>query len=54
VKVSDLSIAINGDKASAKFRQDYRDAALNLSTRKTLDFVKPGDQWVIVKETIGA
>lgn len=54
VKVSDLSIAISGDKASAKFRQDYRDAALNLSTRKTLDFVKPGDQWVIVKETIGA
>jgi hypothetical protein len=36
-----------------KFRQSYRADALSVSSRKTLDMVKTGDQWQIVKESTG-
>jgi tetratricopeptide (TPR) repeat protein len=54
VKLSDVSIAVNGNKAQAKFRQEYNSDALAVSSRKTLDLVKAGDRWVIVKETAGS
>jgi len=41
-------------KAVAKFRQDYHADTLSVSSRKTLDLVKAGDRWVIVKESTGA
>jgi tetratricopeptide (TPR) repeat protein len=53
VKLSDVAISINGNKAQAKFRQEYNADALAVSSRKTLDLVKAGDRWVIVKETAG-
>jgi tetratricopeptide (TPR) repeat protein len=53
VKLSDLTVSINGNKAQAKFRQEYNADALAVSSRKTLDLVKAGDRWVIVKETAG-
>jgi tetratricopeptide (TPR) repeat protein len=53
VKLSDMAISINGNKAQAKFRQEYNADALAVSSRKTLDLVKAGDRWVIVKETAG-
>ncbi len=53
VKVENLSVSINGNKALARFRQDYKAGALDVSSRKTLEFVKNGDRWHIVKETIG-
>ncbi len=54
VKLNNLAINVSGNKATAKFRQDYAADALNVSSRKTLDLIKAGDHWVIVKESTGA
>jgi tetratricopeptide (TPR) repeat protein len=53
VKLSSLSIAVQGAKATARFKQDYSADSLNISSRKTLDLAKVGDRWVIVKESTG-
>ncbi len=53
VKLENLSVSANGNKAVAKFRQDYRAAGLAVSSRKTLDLVKAGDRWVIARESTG-
>jgi hypothetical protein len=54
VGVSDLSISINGDRATAKFRQDYASDTFNVTSQKTLDLVKSGGRWLIVRETAGS
>ena len=54
VQISELSVAVHGDKAVAKFRQAYSADALKVSSRKTLDLVKSGDRWKIVRESTGA
>ena len=54
VRLSEISVSVNGNKASAKFKQSYSADALNVSSRKTLDLVKAGDRWVIVRESTGA
>ncbi len=54
VKLESLSIAVNGDKASAKFKQGYSADSLNVTSRKTLDLAKTGDRWVIVRESTGS
>jgi len=51
VKLNDLAVTVNGNKATVKFKQAYNADALNVSSRKTLDLVKAGDRWVIVKES---
>ncbi|MDO9196621.1 nuclear transport factor 2 family protein [Rhodoferax sp.] len=53
VKLDNLTVTVNGNKAVAKFRQDYRADALAVSSRKTLELLKTGDQWLIVKESTG-
>jgi len=53
-KLSTLNLDLYGNKAIAKFRPSYYADSLNLSSRKTLDLVKSGDRWVIVKESSGA
>jgi Flp pilus assembly protein TadD/ketosteroid isomerase-like protein len=53
VKLENLSVSVNGQKAVAKFRQDYKADALVVSSRKTLDLVKAGDRWQIAKESTG-
>jgi tetratricopeptide (TPR) repeat protein len=53
VKIESLAVSIKGDKAVANFRQDYKAGALAVSSRKTLELVKKGDRWHIVKETVG-
>lgn len=54
VKLSNLAVAIQGNRATAKFRQDYRADTLNISSRKALELVKEaGERWVIVKESAG-
>ncbi|NMM15248.1 MAG: tetratricopeptide repeat protein [Rhodoferax sp.] len=53
VKLENLNVTVNGNKAVAKFRQDYRAGALSVSSRKTLELVKAGDRWLIVKEATG-
>ena len=54
VKLSDVTVSVNGSKAVAKFKQAYSADALNVSSRKTLELVKSGDRWLIVKESTGA
>ncbi len=54
VKLSSLVVAVQGNRATAKFRQDYSADALNISSRKALDLVKvAGQRWVIVRESTG-
>ena len=53
VQISNLDIKINGAKAQARFRQDYDADSLSVNSRKTLDFVRVDNRWVIVKEATG-
>jgi tetratricopeptide (TPR) repeat protein len=43
-------VTINGDKATAKFRQHYKATGLSTSTTKTLMFVRAGSKWLIKEE----
>jgi ketosteroid isomerase-like protein len=54
VQISDLDVKVNGNKATARFKQAYSADALNVNSRKTLDLVKSGDRWTIVRESTGA
>jgi ketosteroid isomerase-like protein len=54
VQITDLSVSVNGNKAVARFHQNYSADALKVSSRKTLDLVKTGDRWTIVRESTGA
>ena len=54
VRLSDLQVSVNGTRATAKFKQAYSADTLNVSSRKTLELVKAGDKWVIVRESTGA
>jgi tetratricopeptide (TPR) repeat protein len=53
VNLLNLSVTINGGRAVAKFQQDYKADSLAVLSRKTLELVKTGDRWMIVKETSG-
>jgi len=53
VRLEGLQVVVNGNKATAKFRQDYRANGIAISSRKTLELVKHGDSWKIVREAVG-
>ena len=53
VNVSNIRVTMNGDKATARFRQDYRGDALKISSNKSLALAKAGGKWVIVRELAG-
>jgi Flp pilus assembly protein TadD/ketosteroid isomerase-like protein len=53
VGLENLNVVVNGNKATAKFRQDYKAGELAVSSRKTLELVKSSDRWHIVKESTG-
>ncbi|WP_367067990.1 tetratricopeptide repeat protein [Oryzisolibacter sp. LB2S] len=53
VGISDLHVRVDGDKAQARFRQQYRSGSLNVSSRKTLDMVNQAGRWAIVRESTG-
>ncbi len=53
VKLSNMSINVTGNTAKARFKQDYNADSLSVSSSKTLNLVKAGDRWVIVKEASG-
>lgn len=53
VKLENLTVTASGNTAIAKFRQDYKANGLAVSSRKTLDLVKSGERWQIVKESTG-
>lgn len=50
VTVDEPQIAINGDKATAKFRQHYTAPGLSSSTIKTLVLVRSANKWLIKEE----
>lgn len=54
VTLNNLVVSVKGNTATARFRQDYHADTLNVSSRKTLSFLKTADHWVIVKESTGA
>lgn len=54
VGISDMNVTVNGDRATARFRQDYTSDNLNVTSRKTLDLVKSGARWLIVRESTGS
>lgn len=54
VKLSDINVTVNGDKATARFRQEYKADSLDISSGKRLDLVRSGGNWVIVKESTGS
>ncbi|MCA1938791.1 MAG: tetratricopeptide repeat protein [Dechloromonas sp.] len=43
-------ITIDGDRATARFRQHYKAPGLNSSSNKTLVFVRTGGKWLIKEE----
>lgn len=53
VQVSDITVSVSGNKATARFRQAYSADALNVTSRKTLDLVQNGGRWAIVRESTG-
>jgi len=53
VDIADLDVSVDGDKATAKFRQHYRSANLNTSSNKTLVLVRNGGKWQIQQERLG-
>ncbi|MGS5087715.1 tetratricopeptide repeat protein [Hydrogenophaga sp. A37] len=54
VDLSDVTVTVTGDRASARFKQDYTSDSLSVSSRKTLDMVKSGNRWLIVRESTGS
>ena len=52
VRLSDISVSVSGTKATARFRQDYKAGGLVASSRKSLELLKSGGRWSIVKEAI--
>ena len=53
VNLLELQITVKGDRAVAKFRQDYKADALAVLSRKTLELSRNGGRWLIVKELSG-
>ena len=54
LKLENLVVTVDGNKAVAKFRQDYKAGGLAVSSRKTLELVKTGERWHIVREITGS
>ena len=53
VSIDNVRITVSGDKATAKFRQQYKSATLKSTTGKTIVFVKSGNRWLIQQEIVG-
>ena len=50
VEIESPQITVNGDKATARFRQHYKAPGLSSTTTKTLEFVRTGSKWLIKDE----
>ncbi len=53
VSIDNLKISVSGDKATARFRQNYQSATLSSSAAKTIVFIKSGNRWLIQQERVG-
>ncbi|MDQ5986707.1 MAG: hypothetical protein CSYNP_02438 [Syntrophus sp. SKADARSKE-3] len=52
VRAENIKVTVNGDKATATFRQIYSASNLKSSGLKRLDLVRIGGEWRITRETI--
>ena len=52
VEVRELKISFKGETASARFQQLYTSDNLKGSSRKTLEMVRQGNRWLIVRESV--
>ncbi|KAB2969658.1 hypothetical protein [Zoogloea sp.] len=53
IRISSPEIKINGERATARFVQNYAGGGQRLSEIKTLDLVRNEQRWLIVAERIG-
>ncbi len=53
VSLSNIRVSVDGDQATAKFRQRYVAGSLNTTTRKTLSLRNERGTWRIVRESTG-
>ncbi|MBF6631231.1 MAG: tetratricopeptide repeat protein [Comamonas sp.] len=54
VAVRELKVAVQGNAATASFRQHYAAGSYKATTRKTLHLQREGGQWLITREDTGA
>jgi tetratricopeptide (TPR) repeat protein len=52
VDIKQLKIKVDGKSATAQFQQIYSSDNFTGNSRKTLDMVRQGDRWLIVRETV--
>lgn len=50
VTYDEPQISINGDQATAKFRQHYKASGISSSTTKILSLIRSGNKWLIKEE----
>ncbi|WP_288638640.1 hypothetical protein [Comamonas kerstersii] len=48
--ISDLKVQIQGNRATATFRQRYTADNYQSNDRKTLELQREGDKWLITRE----
>lgn len=53
VDLQNLETSIEGDKATVKFRQDYRSTNLNSTSTKSLVLIRQNGKWLIQQERVG-
>jgi ketosteroid isomerase-like protein len=53
VKLDGMKISVDGDKATARFRQSYEAGAFKATAGKALDMVRRDGKWQIQQERVG-
>ena len=53
IQLTDVQTLVRGNTALVKFRQNYRANGIAISSRKTLEMVRQGDNWKIIREAVG-
>ena len=54
VTVENIRVSVDGDTATAKFRQHYKSATLTTSSNKVLQLGKRDGKWLILQERVGS
>jgi ketosteroid isomerase-like protein len=54
VNLRNVQVKVTGNQATVTFLQSYQADQLNVSGRKTLKWVKRGNDWRITQESIGS
>ena len=53
VSLRNMNVKVDGDHATAQFRQHYAAGSLKTATRKTLTLQREKGQWKILRESTG-